>query len=155
MIEWSVVIGLILLGCFLVWAEIVFVPGIFVTALIGVICTSIGIQRSYVYFGNEVGNWVLTGTIVLNVLNLIFIFRGRSWDKFSLKETNTSKVKDNKSGNVNVGDLGKTISSLKPVGKAEFGDQLLEVSSLGGFVAENETIEIVGIESNKIIVTKK
>lgn len=155
MVEWSIVIGLIALGCFLVWAEIVFVPGVFITALIGIICSTIGIYKAYDYFGSTTGHLILAGTIALNVLNLVFIFRGRSWDKFSLKDTSDSKVRDNKTGNVEIGDIGKTISTLKPVGKAEFGDQTLEVTALAGYVSENETVEVVRIESNKIVVNTK
>ena len=50
------------------------------------------------------------------------------------------------------GDKGTTVSSLKPIGKAMFGDHEIEVRSDGGFVAENIEIEVKRIDSSKIIV---
>lgn len=155
MVEWATVIILILLGLFLVWAEIVFMPGLILTAIFGLAATTGGVYYGYIYFGTQVGNWILIVAILLNLLNLYFIFRGRSWDAFSLKETHTTKVKDNKQGDVSVGDLGKALSVLRPIGKAEFGDQVLEVTSSGEFIEENSDIKIIRIESNKIVVTKK
>ncbi len=51
-----------------------------------------------------------------------------------------------------VGQEGKCISSLKPVGKAEFDNKEYEVSSLGPFVLENTVVKIIKLERNKIIV---
>ena len=155
MTEWTTIIGLLFLGLSLVWAEIVFMPGLILTALLGILATGVGIYTSYVHFGYQTGNWVLIGAIVLNLLNIYLILRGKFWNVFSLKDTHTTRVKDNKQGDVGIGDLGKSISVLRPIGKAEFGSQVLEVASNGKLIEENSDIKIIRIESNKIIVTKK
>jgi len=51
-----------------------------------------------------------------------------------------------------VGMKGVTVSSLKPVGKALFEDDEMEVRSNGGFVEENVEIEVLRIEGKKIFV---
>lgn len=62
------------------------------------------------------------------------------------------KFNDEFTLDLNIGDKGQTISSLKPIGKALFQENEIEVSSNGGFVNENIEIEIIRIESNKIFV---
>ena len=53
---------------------------------------------------------------------------------------------------VSVGDRGKTISRLNPVGKALFNDKILEVSTTGEFVDEDVNIEVVKLDQNRIKV---
>ena len=51
-----------------------------------------------------------------------------------------------------VGDRGKTISRLNPVGKALFGEKIFEVSTTGEFVDEDVNIEVVKLDQNRIKV---
>jgi membrane-bound ClpP family serine protease len=80
---------------------------------------------------------------------VVLSLRGKSWERFSLKETNVSKVNE---VSLQIGDLGVTLSSLKPYGKALFGDSEVEVRSNGEFLEENTNVIIVNIESSRIFV---
>ena len=152
--EWIIVVSLILFGTLLLMAEIVFIPGVFVAGLIGVGLTVVGIVQSYGYFGTTVGNMVLVGAFVTNVIGLMIVFRGKSWEKFALKQTMEGKVNEELQNQFKIGDKGVTLSVLRPVGKALFNDKEVEVSSRGGIIEENEAIEIIELESTKIIVIK-
>ena len=50
------------------------------------------------------------------------------------------------------GDEGESISSLKPIGKALFQDQEIEVRTMGEYIRENCKLRIVKIDHNKIFV---
>ena len=150
--EWLIIIGLMLFGTFLLVAEIIFVPGTTIVGILGFIFSAYCIYLGYDYFGATTGTLILIGGAVLNVVALVLAFKGKSWERFSLKGTMTSKFNDDIKHNVKVGDRGTSISSLKPVGKALFGDHETEVSSNGGYLDENIEIEVIKIESSKIIV---
>jgi membrane-bound ClpP family serine protease len=152
MAEWITVIGLILVGIFLVVAEVIFIPGIFVAGAIGAGISIYGVYLSYDYFGDDTGVIVLIGAVIGNILGLVLALRGKSWERFSLKQTHDSRVNDEYDYNLQLGDKGVTTSSLKPVGKALFNDEIIEVRSNGNFVNENIAIKILAIESGKIIV---
>jgi membrane-bound ClpP family serine protease len=152
LMEWLTVIILILVGTFLVVGEIVFIPGVIVAGTIGVVFNIIGIVLGYKYFDSTIGTGILIATILLNILSLVYVFRSKSWESFSLKDESEGKAQKDYLSELNVGDKGMTISTLKPVGKAIFGELEVEVSSFGGYIAENIKVEISQISSNKILV---
>ena len=51
------------------------------------------------------------------------------------------------------GRTGKVVTSLRPVGKAEFDGEILEVQTDGEFVDSGSAIRIVEVRGNRIIVT--
>ncbi len=150
--EWLIILGLMLLGIFLLVAEIVFVPGTTIVGILGFIFSAYCVYLGYDYYGPTIGTFILIGGLILNVIALVLAFKGRSWERFSLKGTMTGKFNDDFKYDIKVGDKGKTISSLKPIGKAMFNDNIIEVRSNGGFITENMEIEVLRIESSKIIV---
>jgi len=150
--DWITIFGIILFGLFLLVAEIIFVPGTTVVGILGFIFSAYGIYLGYDYFGPTTGTIILLGTLLLNVLALVIAFKGKSWERFSLKNTMAGKFNDDFKYDIKEGDTGVTISSLKPIGKAMFGEHETEVRSDGGFVAENIEIEVKRIESSKIFV---
>ena len=56
------------------------------------------------------------------------------------------------SNQVSVGDVGKSLSRINPMGKALFNNEFYEVASLGEMIDENKEIRIIDIQTNKIIV---
>ena len=150
--DWLVISGLILFGTFLIIAEVIFVPGTTVVGILGVIFSIYGIYLGYDYYGTSTGTIILIATSLINLIALIVAFKGKSWERFSLKESLKGKYNDDFKINLDVGDKGTTISSLKPIGKAIFNDQEIEVRSNGGFVNENVEIEVLKIDSSKIFV---
>ena len=141
-----------LFGTFLIVAEIIFVPGTTVVGILGFIFSAYCIYLGYDYFGPTTGTLILIGGAILNVLALVLAFKGKSWERFSLKGTMEGRFNEEMKHDIKIGDRGRSISSLKPVGKALFGEIEMEVSSNGGFVNENIEIEVVRIESSKIII---
>ena len=51
-----------------------------------------------------------------------------------------------------LGERGKTVSRLNPMGKAMFNNKYFEVSSKGAYIEADSEIEIVQVDHNKIIV---
>jgi len=82
----------------------------------------------------------------------VYSFKSNAWKKFALDDKIESKVNESLTNQLNMNDEGTTISSLKPIGKADFADKEYEVTTLGQFVEENTLVRIIKIERNKIIV---
>jgi membrane-bound serine protease (ClpP class) len=51
-----------------------------------------------------------------------------------------------------IGKIGKTITPLRPTGKAEISGKIWDVISDGDFIEEGKEIKVVSIEGNKIMV---
>jgi len=150
--DWLLILGLMLFGTFLIMAEIIFVPGTTIVGIFGFIFSVYCIYLGYDYYGPTTGTLILIGSAVLNILTLVIAFKSKSWERFSLKNSMKGKFNEDFKFDIKEGDKGTTISSLKPIGKAIFGSNEIEVQSDGNFITENIEIEVKRIDSSKIIV---
>ncbi len=152
MLEWLSVILLIVVALILIVAELIFVPGTTLVGLIGLACMVLGIYLSFDYFGSNVG-WMVLGISSLSVFgSVVYGLRSGAWKKFALKGANKSKVNEDFPTNVEVGQVGKSLSTLRPVGKVEFGTDVVEVHSLGIYINSGEQVQIISLKDNKIFV---
>ncbi len=152
MADWLSVTLLIGCGIVLIIIEIVFVPGTTILGILGILMLFGGVYFSYVNFGSSVGTGVLIGTLLVSLTALVYSLRAGVWSKFSLKSQIDSKVNEHEKDDLAVGLQGTAISDLRPVGTAEFSDQLFEVQTNGNYLEAGTNIAIVKISDNKIIV---
>jgi membrane-bound ClpP family serine protease len=149
---WIIILALLFIGLALLIVEIVFIPGTTVVGLLGFFFAVAGIVISYRHFGSEIGFYILLGMSVTTLVALVYSFRSGAWNKFSLKTSIDSKVNEGMVAALNVGDEGNAISTLRPIGKAEFHNRTFEVKTLGDYVENGKRVKITNIQSNQIIV---
>lgn len=149
---WILVISLLLTGLLLILVELIFIPGTTIVGLLGLGLSIAGIVISYQHFGSETGNYILMGMLVVTAVGLVYGFRSKSWTAFSLKSAIDSKVNEGMIASLKVGDEGQTISTLRPVGKAEFKEGVFEVKAMGGYVMPGTKVKIIQLQANQIIV---
>ena len=53
---------------------------------------------------------------------------------------------------VQEGEIGVAASTLRPAGKASFGDQFLDVVSDGGYIDHGTQVEVIRVAGNRIVV---
>ncbi len=152
MITWIVIIGLILFGLGLIIVEIIFVPGTTIVGIMGLLLAAFGVYMSFSNFGATTGTIVLLSSAVVGLITIFVSFRSGVWRKFALKDKISSKFNEHIDLSMNEGDEGVTISSLKPIGKAEFNEKVFEVRSNGNFIEAGKNIKVVKVKKNKIIV---
>jgi membrane-bound ClpP family serine protease len=150
--EWLTVISLIVVGIILVVVEIIFVPGTTVVGLLGGLLAVVGVVLSFSYFGNQTGWYTLAATSILSGGLLYWSLRSRAWERFSLKTTIDGRVNEIDLNSLKTGDEGSAVSALRPMGKAEIGGRLFEVTSLGIYIETGTRIRIVRVSSNQIVV---
>jgi len=154
MIEWLSVIAIILLGVVLIIIELIFIPGTTIVGILGLGLCVAGVIMSFNYFGNATGITVLIVTGVGSLTALIISFRAGVWEKFSNKSAIQSKFNEADSGIVNIGDIGTTVSTLKPYGKVEFNDKEFEVKTTGNYLERGVKVKVTHTDGNQIIVEK-
>lgn len=150
--EWLSIILLIFVGLVLIYVEMLFIPGTTIIGLIGLALCGVGIYLTYENHGSTIGNWVLAGTAVLSLGGLVYGFRSKSWQRFSLKTTNTSKFNEDYYVGLEVEMTGLATSDLKPIGKAEFNNKTYEVRSRGEHIPSGSSVKIAKVTGNRIIV---
>ena len=152
MIEWLTVISLVVIGIVLIVLELIFVPGTTIVGILGLAFSVGGIALSFDYFGNMGGFAVLIITSLLSITTLIYSLRSGVWQRFANKGAIVSKFNEGKTQQLTVGDDGEAVSTLRPIGQAEFKDGIFEVTTLGNYLEPGNKVKIIRIDANKIYV---
>ena len=148
----GVVVGLLILGILLLLLEIIFVPGTTIVGIGGLILLAIGIYLAYTGVSTMAGHLSLAASVAVVFLALVVLLKGETWKRVALDDKLEGKGVESVEEVVSLGDKGKTISRLNPVGKAVFDNKIVEVSTSGDFVNEDMEVEVIKIEGNKIRV---
>ena len=149
------IILLVIFGILLIILEFFVVPGITVAGVGGLILLFIGAYISFDVYGNTIGQFVVVGEILIVAAVLFFSFRTNTWKRLSLKAEISGRTNTHKEDFFHVGDTGKTITRLAPMGRVEVNDTIIEAKSTGSFIDHNKDIEVVKVLRNKLIVKLK
>jgi len=144
---------LILVGLLLLIVELLVIPGTTVVGIVGFIVMCVGVWQAFVNFGAGAGSLVLIVTLVISAIAVYLSLRASTWNKAMLHTAIDSKV-NTKAAKLNIGDTGKTVSRVNPMGKASFNHEFYEVSSFGDLIDENTNVRVVDVEGSKILVEK-
>ena len=142
-------ITLILAGIILILAELLLIPGVGVAGILGVLSICGASWYAFAVLGPLAGAIVTIFNVVALAVLTCFALRSRTWKKFEL---NTVIEKKESGINVNVGDRGRTVTRLAPMGTASISDTRMEVTALEGMIDAGTEIEVAHIEKNKIYV---
>ena len=144
---------LIVLALVLIILEIFVVPGVTVFGVGGFVVLVVSIYFSFASHGSTTG-FIVSAISLLMLMSFFYMMsKKRIYKKIALNTEITSKV--NIIEGVEVGDIGTTVSRLAPSGKIVVNDKIFEAFSISDFIDEDEDIEIVEVENNKIIVKHK
>jgi membrane-bound ClpP family serine protease len=143
---------LLLFGLLLILAEVIFVPGTTFVGLVGLVFSVIGIYLTFDNYGSTAGWIVLLSNVIIFTGCFIYGLKGNVWKKLSLNTSINSKFNSEVTHFIKVGDIGKASSDLRPIGNAEFDQQILEVKTKGTFVKAGEKVRIIKIDSHNIFV---
>lgn len=152
--EILVTVMLVLLATVLMAIEIVFIPGISISGIMGVIAMLGSVFYAFFAVGNVAG-WI---TIIALGLIMVALFMwalyGKSLDKMALKKSISSKVETFDTDDFKAGDRGVAKTRLTLIGEAYINGRLVEVKSETGFIGEKEKIEVVRVSAGTIYVKK-
>jgi len=144
---------LILVGIALLILEILLLPGL-IAGIIGSAMVITGVSLVYKTYGNTVGNIVAVSSGLLSAAAIYFSFRYNVWKRFSLQHDNKSNITRVDALNIKPGDIGRSISAIRPMGTVMFGNEKVEVQTFGELIDTNTDVEVVQVMPNKLIVKK-
>lgn len=150
----ALIIGLIILGIFFMIVEVYLIPGISIAGIGGVACMAGGIVLGYLKLGTTGGTLVLLISVVVLGLALYWFFRSKALDKMALKSEINSKTEPFNGLNVQIGDVGETISRLGPIGKVLIGGKTIEGRSENEMLDAGTPIEVVEVGTYNVLVRK-
>lgn len=146
------IIVLILVGLVLIFAEILLIPGVGIAGVLGLLSMGCSCFYAFHELGTTTGIIVTAVNAVLIVGLTIWVLRAKTWKKFTLNTNIDSKAFSLEGAKIAIGDRGKTITRLAPMGTVRFGEDTYEAKALEGMIDPGTEVEIVLIEDNKIYV---
>ena len=174
-------VALFVVGLLLLMVEFFVLPGFGIAGFSGIVCILLGLfgmliknppdkvpwpqsQFDWELFNSGVLGLVIgfVGFIVLawaltRYLPRLAVLSGliliptaaKKGDEF---EVNLTVPPASKTVSVNIGDRGEVVSALRPTGKAEFGDAIVDVVAEAEFLDKETEVEIIEIQGNRVVV---
>ena len=154
-LPWVYAIGLLILGFILILLEIFVIPGMNIFGLLGFGTVCIGVLFAYRRLGAEsaaiIGTLGIAGTVALVWL----LIRNQAWQRMVRTEAT-----DSASGYTSApdglashqGEIGTAMTPLRPSGRGQFGEDVLDVVTQGSFLDSGTRVEIIEIHGNRVVV---
>lgn len=152
MMAWLILSLIIAIGLGLIVIEIIFVPGTTVVGILGLLCIIGGVMYGFSTFGAPIGWGITAATVLISTAVIIISLKSGVWKRFALNKSMESKVNDHIPITVKEGDQGITLSALRPIGNAEFGNDKMEVTTLGELIDSGSKVKVTQVEGRIIYV---
>jgi membrane-bound ClpP family serine protease len=151
----AIIIGLIVLGIFFMILEVFLIPGISIAGIGGLACLAGGITFAYTKLGTSGGTWIL-GISMLALGALLYgFYKSNILRKMALKTEIDGKTEPFRGIEVHVGDIGKTVSRLAPIGRVFINGQAIEGRSENEMIDENTSVIVTEVGSYNVVVKKQ
>ena len=144
----------LVLGAALIVVE-VFLPGFGLPGISGIVLLGVGVGIAGAHFGALTALGVLMVLIAVLAVLISWVLRSASRGSMGRSELFLNEKDELHNGQdmqVLVGKTGRTASVLRPAGIGDFDGVRLNVVTEGGFIERDTPIEIVRVESKRIVV---
>ena len=146
------IVLLIFLGFLLLMIEFAVIPGVTIAGIGGFLLLIASVYIAFVDYGTGAGFITLTFVLVATPLLIYYFFKSKAGKNMILEKNLEGRVDSVDEGKIKVGDIGKTVGRLAPMGKIKVNGEVVEAQSTGSFVDQNTKIRVLKIKLNKIIV---
>ncbi len=150
--DWFLIISILLVGIIFLLVEIYLLPGTTFMGILGGIIVIAGVYLTFKNHGNTAG--LVTLLVTLGITTVVFImgFKTITSKKFTIQNSIDGRANVLEEDIAQVGDRGKTITYLRPNGKALINGKKLEVFSIGDYIPVETWVEVVKVSSHRIEV---
>lgn len=146
------IVLLILLGLVLLLIEFAVIPGVTIAGIGGFLLLAASVYIAFTDLGTGAGFITLLVVLIVAPAMIYYFFKSRTGKKMILESKIEGKVDAINEEKIKVGDTGKSLGRLAPMGKIKVNGEVVEAQSTGSFIDHNTEIRILKIHSNKIIV---
>lgn len=146
------IVLLIILGLILLLIEFAVIPGVTIFGIGGFLLLVASVYIAFAEMGTVAGFVTLAVVLIVSPIMFTYFFKSRAGKKMILESEISGKVENFSHDKLKVGDVGKTIGRLAPMGKIRVNGEVVEAQSNGTFIDHQTDIRITKIQLNKIIV---
>ena len=150
----GLIIVLLILGAFFLVAELVFLPGVTLGAILSLVSYGAAIYFGFVRFGFVGGMLTLVASVALALLVTVLSLRAKPWQRLALQDKVDGESTERPDTTLSVGARGVAVSRLSPMGKVEIDGKIYEAKSTDVYIDQRSAVEVVGFENFTAIVRR-
>ncbi len=152
--EITIVVVLLIAGILFLLLELFLIPGLTLAGIAAGISLIGAVYYAYTEIGAVAGHLTLLASISLSAISIYLFLKSNTLEKMALK-TKIKGENDPLAGfDLHVGDVGKTLSRLAPMGKIRVNGQIMEAKSLDGFIDQGVEVKITEILNTNVVVER-
>ncbi len=153
--SWILIVTLIVFGIAFLLLEVLVMPGATIASIIGLGLIVTAVFVGFTNYGTEGGVITVAGALAASILSIGLALKSKTWNKAMLSKEIDGRVNVIDMEKIKVGDAGKTITRLNPMGKALICGEYYEVTSTDNLIDENSDIVVTKVDGSKIFVKPK
>jgi len=152
--EVSIVLVLLFAGIAFLLIELFLIPGLSLAGIASLIVNGSAVYYAYTQIGSTAGHLTLLGGLILSGVAVWIFLKSKTLEKMSLKAEIDGKNDPLAGVKINIGDTGKAVSRLAPMGKVKVNGFVMEAKTNDDFVDEGCSIRIVEILNTNVLVER-
>ena len=154
-LDWVYSLALLVLGFALVLLEIFVIPGFNIFGIVGFLTAIAGIGYAYTNMGGLAAGVVAGLGLVGTAVMVRLMIKVRAWDRLVLsndmtREAGFDSVAPGREDLL--GQTGEALTTLRPAGRAQFGERVVDVVSVGSYIERGEQVEVLKVAGNRVVV---
>ena len=155
MLQWAYSLALLVMGFAMVLLEIFVIPGFNIFGVVGFLTAVAGVVYAYTYMGGLAAG-VVAGLGLIGTVALVrLMIKVRAWDRLvhhggMTREQGYDSVNPGRDGLL--GQTGEALTTLRPAGRVQFGEKVVDVVSEGGYIERGSVIEVLKVAGNRVVV---
>lgn len=150
----GLIVVLLILGAFFLVAELVFLPGVTLGAVLSLAGFGTAVYFGFVRFGFVGGMLTLVVAVALALAVTVLSLRAKTWQRLALKDKVEGESTERPDTTLSVGARGVAVSRLSPMGKIEVDGKLYEAKSADVYIDQRCAVEVVGFDNFAVVVRK-
>ena len=150
----GLIIVLLILGAFFLIAELVFLPGVTLGAILSLVSYGVAVYFGFERFGFVGGMLTLVAVVALALIVTVLSLRAKTWQRLALNDKVTGESNERPEATLAVGTRGVALSRLSPMGKIEVDGRIYEAKSTDVYIDQRSEVEVVGFENFTAIVRR-
>ena len=152
---WIYAIGLLILGFVMILLEVFVIPGFNIFGIAGFATVCMGVYFAYARLGTQAAFLVGLAGLVGTVTLVWLLIRNRAWQRLVL-ERKTDRASGYTSAPASletlVSSIGVATTPLRPAGRAQFEEQIVDVVTEGDFIESGDQVQVLSVHGNRIVV---
>ena len=150
----GLIIILVLLGVFFLVAELIFLPGVTLGAILAAASYGAAIYFAFVRLGVIGGVLTIVVVVAASLVAVVVSLRAKTWQRLALNDKVEGTSMESPAQELKVGDKGVAVSRLSPMGKVNIGGKVYEAKSIDAYIDQRCEVEVVDFENFNVIVKR-